>query len=272
MGIQAGVAAENNGGHFWKDGFWKGALVGFATGALGSIAPFGTGWVGSMAWGAILGTASQAGTIWANGGNDYSKIWQGALLGALGGFMAAEEFSNFLRGKGFHNNDEVIRRFKHGFYNESKALDYDWRQEVLDYFGFEGRIDLIRNTSNCKECDPGNYWGVTEPETGNIFYGRGTFKSYNDLKSTYYKELYHATKIKNGIPLARQPGGIDTLAPEERLGFIYQYKNQGLFPREFNKHIMGHIRAFENRILDFPESQKYLHKWWHFIYKIPRRW
>lgn len=81
MGLQAGFAAESNGGDFWKEGFWKGALVGFATGALGSIAPFGTEWVGSMAWGAILGTASQAGTIWANGGNDYSKIWQGALLG-----------------------------------------------------------------------------------------------------------------------------------------------------------------------------------------------
>ena len=107
MGVKAGIAAERAGGHFWKDGFWKGALVGFAAGALGGsgLAPFGTHWLGTTAWGAMMGAGTQAGTIWAMGGKDYSKIWQGALLGGAMGFMASEHFGNLAAGKGFVSNE-----------------------------------------------------------------------------------------------------------------------------------------------------------------------
>ena len=107
MGVNAGIAAEQAGGHFWKDGFWKGALVGFAAGALGGsgLAPFGTQWLGTTAWGAMVGAGSQAGAIWAMGGSDYSGIWKGALLGGAMGFMASEQFGNLASGKGFVSNE-----------------------------------------------------------------------------------------------------------------------------------------------------------------------
>ncbi len=136
LGVKAGVAAEQAGGDFWKDGFWKGAVVGFAAGALGGsgIAPLGTEWLGTTLWGAGLGTATQAGTIWAMGGEDYSQIWQGVLIGGAMGFMASEQFGNWTGGKGFYSNDQVLKNFEAGKYDIS-GFD-TWQDAALDYYGF----------------------------------------------------------------------------------------------------------------------------------------
>lgn len=132
MGVHAGVAAEQNGGDFWKDGFWKGAIVGFGSGFIGGsgIAPFGTEWIGTTTWGSIVGAGSQAGNIWAMGGDDYSQIWQGTLIGGTMGFMASEQFGNWTSGKGFKNNQTVFEDFKSGIYTTEGGL---WQQDYLDY-------------------------------------------------------------------------------------------------------------------------------------------
>ena len=275
-GLMAGAQMGTSGNGSFLDGFWRGALVGAATGALASITPLGGTWGGSTIWGATVGTASSAGMVWASGGNNYSKIWHGTVLGGVSGFIASENFVNYSRGKGFHSNNEVLRRFKYSAYNESYALDYNWRQEALDYFGFDGNIDLTKIAPGY-EGGPGDYFGFTDTGTGDISYGRFAFRSYNDLKATYYKELYHSRKILNGIPIETQkilhgePSHY-RFAPEERLGFISQYKNQGLYPRESNQHIMGQIEAYQNMTFNMSDNQQYSQQWWHFIYKLPRRW
>ncbi len=268
MGIQAGVAAENNGGNFWKDGFWKGALVGFATGALGSIAPLGTEWVGSMAWGAILGTASQAGTVWAMGGNDYSKIWQGALIGGAMGFVSSQQFGNWFGGKGFVNNNQVLKNFSAGKYDVSGFNS--WQDAALDYFGFEGKY-----YSNSYENDA---WFSSKNGIG---YSDGAFSSYDNLKQSYTKEMFEKTAyLNNSRVLPENPTGdfrIDRWQQEFE-GHKYLYKNNGLYPKatpnpinplnETIKQMKSNNLLYGEQIFNIPSFRK---EWWHIIYRIQRR-
>jgi RHS repeat-associated protein len=238
MGLQAGFAAESNGGDFWKEGFWKGALVGFATGALGSIAPFGTEWVGSMAWGAILGTASQAGTIWANGGNDYSKIWQGALLGGAMGFISSQQFGNWVEGKGFVNNNQVLTNFSSGKYD---ITGFDtWQDAALDYFGFEGKYDPTINS-------PGQF----NSKDQTISYNDVAFsKNYDYLKEIVLHEYKHRSdflagkygNLENIDPLSFE---IDVKPKAEWETCQYTYRNQGLYPKGRNEiELISNINSY----------------------------
>jgi hypothetical protein len=267
-GIMNGAMTEMNGGNF-LNGFWKGALVGGAGAALGGIAPLGTQVLGSTVWGATVGTAVAAGGVWASGSKDYSKIWIGGAMGAAGGFLSSEQFVNFSRGKGFISNDKVLYNYTHGFYDKEWINSDKWYQDALDYFGFDGIYDPT-NQGPDYTFNSSDYMGFTDHE-GGIHYGTSAFKSYDDLKSVYYKELYHANKIRTGKSFSMQDVPGYKVFPEEREGFIHIYKNQGLFPNA-SGDIMSQISYYQNGIFDMDYSQYYKSKWWHFIYKIPRRW
>ena len=93
------------------------------------------------------------------------------------------------------------------------------------------------------------------------------------LNYTYNKELYHSLKIKNGLPRARQSaelGDHTIFFPEERLGFIHVYKNQGLYIK-YQPNTIQSINSYTREIIGM-EDEIFQPKWWHFIYKIPRRW
>jgi len=57
------------------------------------------------------------------------------------------------------------------------------------------------------------------------------------------------------------------MAPEERLGFLYLYKHQGLAPHS-GIHIVSQISGYQIQTDLF--GTKYKH-WWNFIYKRHRR-
>ena len=91
-GMKAGVAAQDRGGDFWKDGFWKGAIAGFASGAIGA----GIGYLGTSVlnitgaipgglWGAFggaLGGGISGGLVSNAYGNSFSEgFWNGAMIG-----------------------------------------------------------------------------------------------------------------------------------------------------------------------------------------------
>ena len=286
MGVKAGVAAETAGGHFWKDGFWKGALVGFAAGALGGsgLAPFGTQWLGTTAWGAMVGVGSQAGTIWAMGGSVYSKIWHGALLGGTMGFMASEQFGNWVNNKGFVSNNQVLKNFEAGKYGVTAGGT--WQQDALDYFFGEGSATYQpQKPSGGKYVDSDFYIGAVNPNTGKISLGDDAFFSYKNgeavlnfdrLKGTYYgKELYTKNKILSGkVPATwNEHGNIPELRrqmyfPEEALSFRHAYRNQGLY---LNSGINWLNQA--NTYWDLVYAERLInHNFFHFIYKIPRIW
>ncbi|MFT4223136.1 RHS repeat domain-containing protein [Dysgonomonas sp.] len=266
-GYMNGAWEKVNEGNFFN-GFWKGALVGGAGAALGGIAPLGTQVIGSTVWGAVVGTSVAAGGVWASGSNNYSKIWIGGAIGAAGGFLSSEQFVNYSKGKGFINNDKVLYNYKRGFYDNEWISSDKWYQDALDYFGFEGKYNP--NAQAPDYIGSNDYYGFTDWQ-GRINFGNSAFSSYDDLKATYIKELFHSNRIKSGIPFATQDIPGRKVYPEERLGFIHSYKNKGLYPKS-SIDAMSNISYYQLGIEDMDMSEYYLPKWWHFIYKIPRRW
>ena len=264
LGVRAGVAAENNGGHFWN-GFWKGAIVGFSTGALASFAPLGTEWAGSTIWGATVGTAGMAGGIWAMGGNDYSNLWKGTATGGLMGFLSSEQFVNMVRGQGFRSNDKVLANFV------SKGR----QQDALEYFGFKGTYDPEHKMFQKYGDEP----AFTDTKTGEIFYNNSPFESnFDRLKFVANHEMKHSQNVLSGkyLNIKITP---EIQGSEEWSTYLYNYKNQGLYTQH-GIDIISRINHYGLQVgiydiivtptgTDFMQFNK---KWWHFLYTIPRRW
>jgi len=260
--MMQGAMADMNGGNFW-DGAWKGAVVGAATFGLGSIAPLGTTWVGSTAWGATVGTAASAGNVWASGSKNYSNIWVGTVTGGVSGFMASEEFGNMIRGQGFNSNQKVYENIMFSAYGHPEI---NWRQQVLDYFGFEGEYDPDL-------ADPGQF----DADTKIIKYGTSAFggrgKSYDRLRAIYEEEKFHSVDYLTYK--SKMPAGIsDEHAYEEFRAQVHLYKNQGLYSNsgiDWGQRINGWgSTAGVNPDIIF--KYNFNRPWWHFIFTIQRRW
>ncbi len=278
MGCEAGFAAEENGGDFWQNGFWKGAIVGFAAGAIGGsgITPLGTEWIGMTSWGAGLGAATQAGTIWAMGGDDYSQIWQGALIGGAMGFMASEQFGNWTGGKGFKSHQAVFADFESGLYTQEGGI---WQQDYLNYIYPNVNADYVHSDGQS------SFWyNKNNHNEYGIHFTDHAFQSYDQLRGTYGKESFHYFRWDaygmNGFKLADIETFNAAVYPEERLGVIHQYRNQGLYGpvnTSFSKGVSGLESTIDWYNIDgaYYTQFRYIpfkERWWHFIYKIPRLW
>lgn len=153
-----------------------------------------------------------------------------------------------------------------------------WQDAALDYFGFEGKYDpniktpdYIEQNGTWGDSNSGQYWGATD-KNGNISYGDFAFSSYDNLKATYIgKENFHAFRRNNSIPIETQDVPGKRVYPEERLGFINQYKNRGLYPKT-TIDSLSQISFYQNGCYNLSSTDYYFKKWWHFIYKIPRLW
>jgi hypothetical protein len=218
-----------------------------------------------MAWGAIVGGASGVGSVWAMGGSNYSDgFWKGAAIGGTIEFLSSQNTINLVRGQGFHSNDYVLSRF----------ISNEQYQEALDYFGIEGKYNPVKGKGG-RYVEGENYYGKTL-KNGDIEFGNSAFDSYGNLKLTSIKEEFHSLRAKSGIEFEKQFLDFDLkgdlkMFPEERLGFIHAYKNQGLV---FNStiNIKSQISYYQSQCFKLAETNYYRFKWWHFIYKIPRRW
>lgn len=177
-----------------------------------------------------------------------------------------ERTTNFVRGQGFRNNNQVLKRF----------VANGQQQKALDYFGFEGKY--------INSDEQSSFWFNRETGENVINFRNGTFESYEALLSTYTKESFHKNRFeKSGVNGFAQ-GDTDLWQygrdPEERLGVIHQYKNRGLYSKDTYNYY-NTITTLENRMnnwysygiyntpYNFTPFQK---RWWHFIYKIPRKW
>ncbi|WP_373728919.1 RHS repeat-associated core domain-containing protein [Bacteroides heparinolyticus] len=176
-----------------------------------------------------------------------------------------EHATNLVRGQGFRSNDAVLRRFV-------AANDH---QGALDYFGFEGKYRAeIKSTTS-----PGSdYWGATNRETGNISFGNLAFEDYATLYGTYIKESWTSQRIKSGLPIHQVPEELKGLPYETYLeeidGYLYAYKNQGLFSSLLSKnsypfqgieYYQTQLRYVDVPYLEYPK----IFRW---LYKIPRKW
>ena len=265
--ISGGIRGANTPGMTFWDGAWRGGIVGAVGGGLSMIGGAGMPFIANLAIGTGSGalTGGLDAALW---GNDIGKgmLW-GAAAGAVFTTITSENFSNMLKGEGFYTNENVFNNMI------ERGMD---KQAILDYFGFEGTYTgTAKGPSYVDGGGEGaSFFGSTNPQTGNISYGDLAFDSYDKLKMTYNKEMCHSLRVKNGIQLETQGtefGEHLKYYPEERLGFNHAYKNQGLYPSA-GKGLMGNISFYQMQSFNLNPSQYYSAKWWHFIYKIPRRW
>lgn len=247
-----------------------GGMSGLVGGALGSIAPLGTQWIGSTIWGAAGGAGTQAFSTWISGGDDYSKLWQGALMGAALGLAGSQEFGNMIKGKGFNSNDKVLENFELGKYNID-GFD-TWQNAALDYFGLKGKYDPQNQIF--KKASPNNGGGVTDPVTGDIFYNDLAFlKNADYLKMVANEEMFH----QSDIPKYKSEATSDIFDLhnyEEWRAQIYMYKNQWQFPNSGidMKGWTGRINSYgiQSGVYGSTESL-FKSQWWHYLfYKIRR--
>ncbi|MFZ6038043.1 MAG: hypothetical protein ACOYU1_07420 [Bacteroidota bacterium] len=174
-----------------------------------------------------------------------------------------EHTTNLIRGQGFRNNNQVLQRF----------VANNQHQKALEYFGFDGTY-RPKKDAGAEEYEVTDYYGSTNPETGNISYGDLAFDSYDILYSIYVKELYSQRSARNGTvaidaDFASDPNTMNLrYYPEEALGFRYAFKRNGLFYKSplnnFKQANSYWIRVYGTDLIN--------KRWWHFIYTIPRRW
>jgi hypothetical protein len=174
-----------------------------------------------------------------------------------------EHTTNFARGQGFRNNNQVLQRF----------VANNQHQKALEYFGFDGTY-RPKKGAGAEEYEVTDYYGSTNPETGNISYGDLAFDSYDILYNIYVKELYTQRSARNGTvaidaDFASDPNTMNLrYYPEEALGFRYAFKRNGLFYKSplnnFKQANSYWIRVYGTDLIN--------KRWWHFIYTIPRRW
>jgi hypothetical protein len=173
-----------------------------------------------------------------------------------------EQATNLVRGQGFRSNDQVLSRF---------VANKNY-QGALDYFGFEGTYDPNNPLFEQSHGD-----AITNSNTGDIYYRDAAFqKNYDFLYKVADHERIHSLNVRSG----KHDNITDWYIAkheEEWSTYMHNYRNQGLYPKHgaetdlianINYHGMNaNIYYTLTRPNFFFQKQ-----WWHFIYKIPRRW
>ncbi len=257
-----------NGGSFgdcFKAGI-KGAVIGGATAALGGGLSIIGGAGMSFAENLLLGTAEGAITGGFNSLLSGTNVWKGMLWGAASGAVLttvfSENVSNLFKGEGFYTNENV---FNHMIANGVS------KQDILKYFKFEGKYYNGKYDNDA--------W--FDPKNG-IGYSDGAFISYHNLKQSNTKVMFEKIAYLNKSRVVPQnPTGVFDIDrwQQEFEGHKYLYKNKGFYPKatpdpimplnETIKQMQFYNTIYGNPIFNVPSFNK---EWWHFIYKIPRRW
>lgn len=200
-------------------------------------------------------------------------LW-GAAAGAAFTTLSSENFRNWTKGKGFYNNEKVYQNFKSGKYAIPDGST--WQQEVLNHFGFEGSYDP--NAPIFQKHGPNP--GATDPITGEVFYHDYPFEgNFDRLAFTADHELVHSRNVLSG----KYEGvkiDFEIAGKEEWSTYLHNYRNQGLY-RNHGAPLVTRINNYglQGGIYEYVTTQKgtsyytdFKKQWWHFLYKIPRRW
>ena len=255
--LQGGMRGDMTPGMSFWDGAWRGGITGAMGGAFSMVGggPFLTNLSWGISGGTITGGLNAA--LW----ND--NIGKGMLVGGITSAamtsLTSPEFNNLVNGKGFNNNNKVLDNFRAGKYTIPK--ESTWQQEALNYFGFEGQYDPdIKSV------------GQFDTKTEVISYGKTAFsKNYDYLKAVYGEEAFH--KLDYLVYEDKVPKNVyDPYMYEEWRAQFHMYKNQGLYRKSgFNWVERLNSYGVQSGLYDSYTSL-FESKWWHFMYKIPRRW
>ena len=172
---------------------------------------------------------------------------------SVSAMVCPERTTNLVRGQGFRSNNAVLSRF----------VANGQQQKALNYFGFKGTYDPSVE-------EPGQFDTRTEA----ISYGKKAFsKNYDYLKAVYREELFHSKDYLTYK--SKMPTGIsDEYAYEEFRAQVHMYKNQGLYSKSGfdwgeRINVWGSAAGVNpDKIFRYSFDRP----WWHFVYKIPRKW
>ncbi len=171
-----------------------------------------------------------------------------------------EETTNFLRSGKFYNNDQMLNYF----------TDKGEYQKALEYFGFEGEYSEKYGND-----------GWYDTKTNEIYYSEGAFTSFDDLLQTNLKETYEKKRFNKGKwTQPDKPTGMFSYdkEPEEYSGHKYLYRQKGLFSSskideiKTIQSVEGNLTRYNGYFPGFYSFTAFHTRWWHFIYKIPRKW
>jgi RHS repeat-associated protein len=161
-----------------------------------------------------------------------------------------EQTTNFIRSGKFINNDAMLKSF-------TDVNDY---QGALNYFGFEATYDP--NVKN-----PGQF----NPADNIIRLNKVAFsKNYNFLQAIYAEELFHSQDYL----YAQENTPADMLSHEyeEWRAQNHLYKNQGLYSKSGIDWVQRiNYWGMQAGVYDM-YTPLFSQNWWHFIYKLPRKW
>ena len=253
------------------------ALIGGAvTGAMGCglsvVGGAGMSFGANLALGTVEGGATAAVGEWISGGDgeDILKAAAiGAAIGAITTTLTSENLHNAIKGKGFKTNAKVFDDFKAGIYTAEGEC---WQQDVIDYFEIDAHYTPDKYSEDA-------WFGA---ETG-IHFSDGAFQSYDDMLVSYTKESFEQLRKTRGVwEQPDNPTGWfwEDRFMEEYVGHIEVYKNQGLYPKATSNlvdPIKGVINMMERINVRYDEIIYKIpvfdeNVFWHFIYKIPRRY
>ena len=147
-----------------------------------------------------------------------------------------------------------------------------WQQDVIDYFEIDAHYTPDKYSEDA-------WFGA---ETG-IHFSDGAFQSYDDMLVSYTKESFEQLRKTRGVwEQPDNPTGWfwEDRFMEEYVGHIEVYKNQGLSPKATSNlvdPIKGVINMMERINVRYDEIIYKIpvfdeNVFWHFIYKIPRRY
>ncbi|NLE05703.1 MAG: hypothetical protein GX638_13020 [Crenarchaeota archaeon] len=264
IGAASGATQAEMNDRPWYQGMIWGAVIGGATGYLSGFAP--TQWIGSTLYGAGLGAASGGAMAYATGGDVNRSMITGAIVGGAIGFASSEQFGNMVNGQGFRSNDNVLK----SFVSKGKY------QEALDYFGIQGKYDPSNQIFNN---EVGGGAAAVDPETGEIFWGDGAFNyGYDRLAFAADHELIHSQNVLSG-KYKDVKIDFEVAGREEWSTYMKNYQRQGLY-HNHGVNIISRINQYGSQAGIYGTyvtptgsySSNFNVQWWHFIYKIPRRW
>jgi hypothetical protein len=125
----------------------------------------------------------------------------------------------------------------------------------------------------------GAHPGITDTRTGDIFYHDYPFEgNFDRLALIADHEMVHSRNVLsgkyNGVKIDFEIAG-----KEEWSTYLHNYRNQGLYRNHGTPLVsrMNHygIQGGIYEIVISPTgsySTQFNSQWWHFLYKIPRRW
>ncbi|MBO9563069.1 MAG: VCBS repeat-containing protein [Niastella sp.] len=188
-GFMKGIQYAEAGKNFWG-GFWRGALVGGASGALAFVG--GGTFIANVAWGAGQGVLMNGFSNLLDG----DPFFQGAGTAAIiGGAFAAvtsgiESYKNWKDGYGFGTNDGRVKQFVKAYKAAvpGSAAQDAIADRAVDFVQLRYGMTGVNMTYNQAQPD----YGETDEITGNIEIGPPAFTSSSYLKYTVVHEYGHS--------------------------------------------------------------------------------